>query len=55
MEKLYEKVQGYENMLRYLGTLVDDRTANQIKSLLDKVSPPPFTIAGLVVTSYSIV
>lgn len=35
---LFEKVQDYENMLRYLSGVVDMRTADQIKSLLDKYS-----------------
>ncbi|KAJ5684773.1 uncharacterized protein N7477_001118 [Penicillium maclennaniae] len=36
--QLFEKVQDYERMLRYLSGVVDIRTAEQIKNLLDKYS-----------------
>lgn len=37
VEKLSEKAQDYENLLKDLGNLVESRTADRIKSLLDKV------------------
>ncbi|KAJ5141391.1 hypothetical protein N7526_002386 [Penicillium atrosanguineum] len=36
VDKLSEKVQDYENMLKDLGALVESRTADRIKGLLDK-------------------
>lgn len=37
MEKLSERAQEYENLLRDLGSVVEKNTAERIKSLLDKV------------------
>lgn len=42
MEELSSKTQEYENLLRDIGTFVDGRTAERIRTTLEKVGFPAF-------------
>lgn len=48
VERLSEKAQDYENLLKDLGSFVEHRTADRIKSLLDKVCAVPVEISTII-------
>lgn len=53
VERLSEKAQEYENLLKDLGSFVEHRTADRIKTLLDKVRVAPSPKALLVTNGRS--